>query len=71
MSQAFSHCVPQRRPELDPLPAHLRFVNTVALRQVFLRALRFPAVNAIPILIMLLSKGQAGQACDSSSKSKF
>jgi hypothetical protein len=65
MSQAFNHCFPQRRPDFDPLPAYLRFVDKVTLGQVSMRALQFPPVSAISVFIFLtfflfLSKGQAG-----------
>jgi branched-subunit amino acid transport protein len=63
MAQAFNYCFPQRRPGFDPLPAYLRFVDKVALGQVYVRALRFSPVSAIPVFILtftlLLSKGQA------------
>jgi hypothetical protein len=73
MTKVFKHCFPQWRPDFDPLPAYLRFVNKVALGQFSTRALRFPPVSAIPVFILtfilILSKGQADDAFDFSGKS--
>jgi hypothetical protein len=52
-----------RRPELAPSSVHVGFVvNKVALRQVFLRVIRFYPANIIPswlsVLIYLLGDEQ-------------